>query len=904
MSTLSESERLDFISQIATYRFLINEEATKTTDDELAKFENLLTLTALEACLNSFTGSALASGLGEFFRKRWDRIRNSKMDYTQSPFNPVNQFCLDLAKKLSPVPDDELNFGGAHVLTGPYFLLMPSLIASENVYGKNIHDFALHQIVLSDDERLFIPIVECLRLASTSDDGELQHVVADTDGQCFALSPTEKDRLVNHSTEAASYFQAITAYNAHRVHGDNLGAHLQRLSTSLREGGARLRGTELDSGAAANIAIAEFYEYWQTYSKQRQDVLFKKHVGLKDIIDSLMRAVGTQYRDVTYCVQIIANKIDVITSTLDKTTLNQLKANLTITQATFEQAIKTASYKMRPSIAKNPAILATIHQLPSADQAVIFRREQHKNAWHYALEFTPEDLTSFLPLLDVNAKRAVSGLRFSHGKTPLMIAATSGEADSVSLLLQLGVSIDVKDFSLNTALILAAKRGHVAAVRCLLDRNASIDVINREGNTALYEALINGHHGVAAELITRGASLTIRNRDGKAALELASSQPELLKLILRRAATLRVAQQGILASHPNGLSYKNVLDYAAECAPHLFNELLTIVLANNDREILTPTYSVTLLMMTAMFGNREMLCRVVDQLQIYIEQRDRDHNTALSLAARVGNRDTVIALLGKDAYLETTNNRANTPLHEAIISGHRSTVEALLIRDANMLYRNADGKNALDLLLEHHPLLLDTLLVKALTLDAIEQKDLLSRAAPGIIYTNVLTYARVECPYLLDKLYDTFPEAKRNPAKAFLSGLDFDKHFRCINSKYQQLKRAAQRDPARYNDAARTAKTLVIHLAEEAAKLVMSDDTIDSKKIEFQRACRGHINDAKGVLNTHRGWKPVLSALFLILAFPISVPLCAFGIFSLRTDSGQKLHNFERALNSKSMALG
>ena len=630
-----------------------------------------------------------------------------------------------------------------------------------------------------------------------------------------------------------------------------------------------------------------------------------------------MRAAGTNYRDTVYCVQLIATRIDPIVSILGSTTLSQLKENLTVVQTTFEDAIKTSSYKMRPSTAKAPAILATIHQLPSTEQAVIFRREKNKNAWEYALEFVPEDLTSFLPLLDGTAKRVVSSLRFSHGKTPLMIAATSGEADSVSLLLQLGVGIEIKDFSSNTALILAAKKGHVAAVTRLLERNANIDVINREGNTALYEAIVNKHHDVVAQLIASGASLTIRNLESKNALDLASSQPELLKLVLLNAATLSTDFQKILALRSTGSFYINVLDYAAHCAPHLFNELLAIVLAKNDRAILgqryvlnSPLYSVeeglssiTLLMMTAIFGSRNMLFAVVDNLTPPLEEIDDHSNTALVLAASVGNRDTVSALLDKGADLETTTLRANTPLYEAIIGGHRAIVEVLLARGANILHRNDSGKNALDLTLQHHPLLLDTLLIKALTFDAVVQKSLLTMAAPGMRFNNVLTYARVECPYHLDKLYDTFPETVRNQAKAILNELDFDKHYRCINSKYQKLTMAAKRDPVRYKNAEQAAKTLVINLAEEAAQLFMSNDSMEYKKRAFRSACTVHINAAKVVLNTHRGWKPVLSALFLILMFPISVPLCAFGLFSLRTDSGQKLHDFERVLNSKSMVL-
>jgi hypothetical protein len=126
--------------------------ATKDTTDEIVKFENELTLRELDECLSSSASEKeLEENLKKFLAIRWERIRHSTASYTNNPLNEVNLLCLELANILSPLPEKKEDYSRMDMGEGPYFLLMPSLTVCETLYGDNIHQFKLHEFILSDN---------------------------------------------------------------------------------------------------------------------------------------------------------------------------------------------------------------------------------------------------------------------------------------------------------------------------------------------------------------------------------------------------------------------------------------------------------------------------------------------------------------------------------------------------------------------------------------------------------------------------------------------------------------------------------------------------------------------------------------------------------------------------------
>ena len=189
----------------------------------------------------------------------------------------------------------------------------------------------------------------------------------------------------------------------------------------------------------------------------------------------------------------------------------------------------------------------------------------------------------------------------------------------------------------------------------------------------------------------------------------------------------------------------------------------------------------------------------------------------------------------------------------------------------------------------------------ALEHGAAQQELLLSHVAHGV-YKNIATYVVFEKPDLWDTVISSLPRVEQDrllSVKRWLERMHFSGHFQCIKAKAEEMSAKAEMDEG-YETAAHIAHTLVNQLIQKTSDLFQADGGgFDEKQSAFQSGCLKNINDARPVLEQHRGWKRVLTALFIVLIAPVSLPLYCLGFFSTRTDSAQKLLDFEQALKSE-----
>lgn len=416
-----------FEDQISALELHLKELVPQLTVDFVIKYENELTLSEIKACVEDVsTTKEFEQSLKTILAARWKRICHTPMCYTQAPFNPVNRFCLDLANQLSPLPNTQDEIADLTIGEGPYFILMPSLGVATDVSGANIHEYKLHQFVLSDDARLFIPLQLCLDYATDRQQG-FTHVTSTDINQYPILTPTEQERISNHSTPVYDYLQSILKLQKTKQIATELGPQLIRLIEALRQGGAKKKGTELNSGAEANTGIVKFSEYWDTLRETTKKECYEKysdyrqtgfeivpHPGLKTLIGRLMKPYTASYIDTIYCVELIAEALERLIKHYGITTsdITAYEDHCQIKKRHLSELINQEfDYKLLPSKMNYHKLLPQLFQLPSDQQKEMFKSDQCEDAWAYALKHAPSTLVDFVPVLTatIMAKRDSKG---------------------------------------------------------------------------------------------------------------------------------------------------------------------------------------------------------------------------------------------------------------------------------------------------------------------------------------------------------------------------------------------------------------------------------------------------------------------------------------------------------------
>jgi len=122
---------------------------------------------------------------------------------------------------------------------------------------------------------------------------------------------------------------------------------------------------------------------------------------------------------------------------------------------------------------------------------------------HYAASLGNADLVSFL--IDKGAKL---DLQDADRKTPLHLASMNDRRDAVAALLKRGAAIEARDDYRRTALILCAReRGQAATGRVLIEAGADVNAEDKFGSTALELATWRGKADFVDLLLEKGAKV-------------------------------------------------------------------------------------------------------------------------------------------------------------------------------------------------------------------------------------------------------------------------------------------------------------------------------------------------------------------------------------------------------------
>jgi hypothetical protein len=134
--------------------------------------------------------------------------------------------------------------------------------------------------------------------------------------------------------------------------------------------------------------------------------------------------------------------------------------------------------------------------------------------------------------LDVNGKNKA-------GWSALMIAASKGNMEMLSLLIEKGADVDEKNTQQGqTPLIFAAHWGHADVLRLLIEQGADVNIQMDDGWTALIDSISMDKSDVAKILIESGADINVKSRDGWTALIAAAykNNGEIVSLLIKHGA--------------------------------------------------------------------------------------------------------------------------------------------------------------------------------------------------------------------------------------------------------------------------------------------------------------------------------------------------------------------------------
>lgn len=869
-------ERNTFIGKIAAIRSRLDSYTPQNPKELLAWHESYASLSVLEQCFLS-SNEQLEENLKHIFKTRWERIRGSYMCYTQRiPGHPslslVNNLFIDLAHVLFPLPETEKDIDKLGPGEGPYFILMPTLEIHHDVYGTNIHNFKLQEIILSDDERTVIPLINCLKQATLSDSGELRHLVCINE-YFPLLSENEIERMKRHSEAIEAYYEAVKLFIHFKFNGDKFIQNLRALATGLSLGGTNRRGQELDSGKDANIAIVNFKTYWDTIPSQQQHAIYEDAPELTDIFGRLFRPRDADYTSTIYCVQTMG---DGLRSTIERMAAKNktFKYIHKVVEAKEEAARK--GLDLFPSTAVAPKISFCIANLPRSKKIFLLTEllqikndPQLKEAVH--AEILNLDAAAqreiIFPLFKRYRDQEPYGVLsyFINNAPHLLIKAL--RVNDVRCLNELGLStgqFKQANQLLFNGIINKQKAESLAAdiETILTSLVIHVDEVGASDNTPFYCMLLRNHPEAAMLLSERGANeLLRRNRDGKNALDLVdkhtSINPKLLLVVLMKALVLPVKdQRRLLYDRP----YNNILEYANAQAPSLLLPMLSKIVTDPSLMSVFGLHSSELTP-----ENQRLLMTAVRASDAALVQLILDH--------------LMVDLTAKD-------QKDYTPLCIALTLEQPAITRMLLIKaPAALLLRNNLGKNALDMVVEKgNRELIKVVLEAALKLEPLQQKILLQNVAGGL-YEDILSYVAMEQSDLFEEfclLAGMKPEHVAN-ATRYLKAINFDNHLHGFKFKLNKLREAKNE---KLIDAA---SNLVKELCREKIACFQTGQTA-----VFKDNCIKIAQDASPILGTEPLWQKAIKAFLIALTFVISLPLLACGIFSMKNNFAKSLDKMEQ----------
>ena len=308
----------------------------------------------------------------------------------------------------------------------------------------------------------------------------------------------------------------------------------------------------------------------------------------------------------------------------------------------------------------------------------------------------------------------------NSGVTPLHWAASRGHLDVVRVLSEFKADVNVHNNSGVTPLHWAASRGHLDVVRVLSEFKADVNVHNNSGVTPLHEAASRGHLGVVRVLISEfKADVNVHSHSGDTPLHEAASRGHLGVVRVLSEFKADVSALAKDCSTPFDVAVRERRDEVAlvlmnefhcetkggtpyihtACERGWVNLVRALVqkhgtnilndITARDNEGNTPLHAA------AIAGSK-------DVFQFLIENGCDVNVTghlgrSLLHSACASNNVSLVRLVSQHISPWVVDDNGDTPLHICARLGNRESVKALLKLDPPVMIRNNLGQTAKDL---------------------------------------------------------------------------------------------------------------------------------------------------------------------------------------------------------------
>ena len=173
--------------------------------------------------------------------------------------------------------------------------------------------------------------------------------------------------------------------------------------------------------------------------------------------------------------------------------------------------------------------------------AAVFRIERIWSGWWRNQQPDSHNRVQWLVVLVAGVCIVVLLAACAKDENELLIAAYSGDTETVKELLARGVKVNHRADDGATALMMAVWQHHTDVVQLLLAHQADVNVHKNDGATALMIAAEAGHTDVVQLLLAHQADVNAQANAGQTALMYAEAQghEEIVKALLAEEANVR-----------------------------------------------------------------------------------------------------------------------------------------------------------------------------------------------------------------------------------------------------------------------------------------------------------------------------------------------------------------------------